>query len=523
MPVCFCDTCKRKYREQYGRELPTVTNFEDPEFVEYFKFKSKFVADYTQKIRETAKSIKPDITVAIQGSPIGRPYNIGTTDPRFYSASDYLSGDFYTDREGVNVFCRTYYKMSENLPFEYMTSRCQDLVYHTMTKDIRELTSQAFTAIMNKGAFFFIDAVDPDGCFNGELYTQLSKLRAEIDPYLKYADFDEQPLRDVAIYYNLESTIAENQNGNCVDDMNADAVKLRHKKIAKTLNTAHIDYDIITKKNLSEIGRYKVLILASLDMLSEEECNAFREYVRSGGRIYISGKTSLKDTNGIKHDNFMLADVMGVDYEDIFPFAPNYIAPVDEYKEIFGGYTRKYPHMLETAMVKVRAKEGSTLATVTLPISGKHDKDVYSSAISDPPITETSYPAIHENTYGKGKVIYCAGNLEDHILPGHIELFNTLINRLLDGEAAVNISAPPCVDHTVYLGKDDMKVYLLNYQNFFPPIPISDVSVSIKLDGRKVRSVTDIANGKTEWKLTDGKIEIHTDLDNFKMIHIELE
>jgi len=87
----------------------------------------------------------------------------------------------------------------------------------------------------------------------------------------------------------------------------------------------------------------------------------------------------------------------------------------------------------------------------------------------------------------------------------------------------VNISAPPCVDHTVYLGKDDMKVYLLNYQNFFPPIPISDVSVSIKLDGRKVRSVTDIANGKTEWKLTDGKIEIHTDLDNFKMIHIELE
>lgn len=521
-PVCFCESCQRKYREKYGRELPRTINFNDPEFVEYLHFKSAFVAEYTQKIRDTVKSIKPEVTVAIQSAPIRNPNRIGAADPRFYSASDYLSGDFYTDREGVNVFSRIYYRMSENLPFEYMTSRCRGLAYHTMNKDVEELTAQAFAAIMNKGAFFFIDAVDPDGCFNADLYTGLSKLTEEITPYLAYADYEEQPLRDVAVYYNFNSVVAEGQDGACVDTMNTDSFNNRLKRIAQALNTVHVDYDIITKKNLDSIANYKVLILPALDMLSVEECDALRVYIRNGGRAYISGKTSLKDISGRKQANFMLSDVLGLDYEGVFPFAPNYMAPVDAYKDLFGGYSRKYPHMMDNALLKVRATSGETLATVTLPISSREDFHVYSSALSDPPITETAYPAIHENTYGSGRVIYCAGNLEDHILPDHIKLFGSLVLRLLNGEAAVTLTAPPCVDHTVFRGENHLRVYLLNYQSFFPPIPITDIPFSIDLAGRTVKNVTDISGGKVSWTVADGKIHIHTDLNKFKLLHIDL-
>lgn len=520
--ACFCPACQKKYREQYGRELPRTIDFDDPEFVDYLRFKSAFVADYAHKIRETVKSIKPEVTVAIQSAPIRNPNRIGTADPRFYAASDYLSGDFYTNREGMNVYCRIYYKMTENLPFEYMTSRCRGLSYHTMNKDIDELTSHAFASVMYKGAFFFIDAVDPDGCFNGELYTNLSQLSKEIQPYLAYVDFAEHPLRDVAIYYNLNSTIGEGQNGLPIDQMNSESFKARAEKLAKALNTAHVDYDIITRKNLSELSTYKVLILPTLDMLSQEECDAIRAYIRNGGRAYISGKTSLKDTAGRKQENFMLADVLGLNYEGVFPFAPNYMAPVDEYKDLFGGYSRKYPHMLNDAMLKVRATSGSTLATVTLPIGSRDDFEVYSSAISDPPITETDYPAIHENHYGKGRVIYCAGNLEDNTLEDHIRLFGALILRLLNGEAAVTVTAPPCVDHTVYRGENHLNVYILNYQSFFPPIPIADIAISIDLAGRTVKSVTDISGGKVSWTAANGKIHIHTDLNKHKLLHIDL-
>lgn len=161
------------------------------------------------------------------------------------------------------------------------------------------------------------------------------------------------------------------------------------KKMDIAFTRANIDYDIITLKNLSEIKNYKALILSSLEFMSEEEVCAIREYVAGGGSVYASGITSLRDDKGNLKTNFMLSDVFGVDYKGKFDISPNYIAPINDcLQELFGEHTRKYPHMLDRSMLKVEPNSSieNVLATVTLPISDKTDRLVFSSGLSNPPI-----------------------------------------------------------------------------------------------------------------------------------------
>jgi len=162
------------------------------------------------------------------------------------------------------------------------------------------------------------------------------------------------------------------------------------------------------------------------------------------------------------------------------------------------------------------------LATLTLPVSDTTDFTVFSSAISNPPIVATMEPTIVENSYGAGKVIYSAGVIEDHPYADNCQLFAALVKRLL-GEAAVTLTAPPCVDYSVYRREDGLRIHMLNSQTIYPPIAIGALQMTVKLDGRKVKAVTDLSGGRLEWKVEADTLYIDTDLEIYKLINVEAE
>ena len=517
--VCFCDHCKRKY----GKPLPTTVDINDPAFIDYIRYKGEQVATYVKILKKAAKEADPDIDVILQSANLKHPLKEGCGTLEYCNTTEFLSGDYYEPREGVNALSRMLYKLTPNLPFEFMTSRCVSLERHTMNKDINELILQSYAALMYKGSFLFIDAIDPDGSLNPEFYDDISVISRNLELYKPYIDFEEKPLRDVALYFNFESDMDSKDNGKCVDDMGARYNLDRMKNMDIALSNANIDYDIISPKNLSELANYKAIVLSSLEALSEEEVAAIREYVANGGCVYASAVTSMRDTNGNLKDNFMLSDVFGVDYKGKFDIKPNYIAPVsNDMKNIFGRYTRKYPHMLEEKMFKVlpNGNSGKTLATVTLPVSDSSDIKVFSSAISDPPINETEYVALYENKYGKGRAIYSAGRIENDKFSDNMKLFTNIVDYLV-GEYRAKIDAPSCVDYTVYEKNGVLKVNLLNHQTIYPPIKISDVGVSVKVGDKQIKSVKDVTGGKCEWSVANGVLKINTDLDIYKLIVVE--
>ncbi len=522
MPVCFCKSCAEKYRAKTGRELPRVVDLNDPAFMEYFEFKRASVVEYQRRIRETALAIKPNITVTFQSALIKNPFFYGQ-GAEFCSECDYLSGDFHADLglyDG-NVIARIYQKLSNTLPYEYMIARCAGVLeYHTMYKPFGEMEMTGFSALMNQGAFMLIDAIDPAGTLNGDYYERVAATTKKFEPYIPYINYEDKALREVAVYFNFEACAEHEQNGLPIDKMKSRTLFKRCGKIDKALGRAHLDYDVITKKNLAELGNYKVLILSSLEALSEKECDAIREYVRNGGCVYASGYTSIRDDKGNYKSNFMLADVFGVDYEGVFELDPCYIAPTGENAALFGLYSAKYPHMLKEKFIKAKATAGKTLATTTLPLSCPENRVVFAAAISDPPMVATESVAVQENTFGKGRAIWVAGKPEDNEVHDNMKLFTDLVLHLL-GTPALVTDAPECVRHSVYQSGDVQKLYLLNQQLIYPPIKIHGMNVTLNMGDKKVTKVTSVTGEEVNWVQNGADLTIKTDLEVFKLLVIE--
>jgi len=523
-PVCYCEACKKKYFDHCQKELPTTSDVNSPELISYFKFKRDCVEEYVREVRDAALEINPRLSFAYQCADVKNPYRYGHNGIAYHKLGDYLSGDFYFGRSGPNTVCRLFYRLSPNLPFEYMTSRCSgELDYHTMTKNIGEISAQAFSAMMHKGSFVLIDAIDPSGEMNKDFYRELDALKKSIEPYIPHIDYSERALRSIAVYFSFESALTEKENENVsVDDIQSRGHFKRVSRLGEVLSTAHLDYDVITKTELERLSDYDVLILSDLEMLSQDEISAFREYTKNGGSLYVSGKTSLKDDDGNLKDNFMLSDVLGVDYLGRFDYGPNYIAPELENKELFSRYSKKYPYMLKDPFIKVKAKDPKlTLASVTLPISSSSDRINFSSAISDPPMIPTDHPALYLNSFGKGKALYCAASPETDPLKDTCDLFCALVKMLLKKET-VKVEAPEYLDHTVYEKDGVYKIHLLNYQSIFPPVKLHDIKITLDLEGKKPISAVDAFGAPVEFTFSkDSMLEIKTDLEMYKLIIVK--
>lgn len=64
--------------------------------------------------------------------------------------------------------------------------------------------------------------------------------------------------------------------------------------------------------------------------MSADEVAAFRSYVRANGHLHASACTSLVDTEGVRHDDFLLGDVLGAALVGEEDGRIAYFSPADE-------------------------------------------------------------------------------------------------------------------------------------------------------------------------------------------------
>ncbi len=81
----------------------------------------------------------------------------------------------------------------------------------------------------------------------------------------------------------------------------------------QSLIVAKIPFAIIFDRHLSDLSAYKVLVLADQDALSDKQVADIRNFVRSGGSVVATGRTSLLNEWRLIRPKFALSDVLGVD------------------------------------------------------------------------------------------------------------------------------------------------------------------------------------------------------------------
>ncbi|MCX6624115.1 MAG: beta-galactosidase trimerization domain-containing protein [Acidobacteria bacterium] len=79
----------------------------------------------------------------------------------------------------------------------------------------------------------------------------------------------------------------------------------------QTLIQAKVPFEIIFDQQLADLSRYKVLVLAGQDALSDQQAEAIRRFVRNGGGVVATGATSLLDEARRRRGRFALADLFG--------------------------------------------------------------------------------------------------------------------------------------------------------------------------------------------------------------------
>ncbi len=494
--VCYCPHCTARFGSEYHHEPPRVVNWNDPVWKSFQKAREQWMLEFARTITRAVKQVRP-IPVYHQFGSAFVPWRFGVSLEQ-RDASDFCAGDFNGEPAKLSFICKTFWGLTPSRPFEFMTSRTEGLNDFETTKPIETLTVETFFPAIHSSACLLIDAIKPEGTLNHQAYEYMGEVNARHSPYEPF--LGGEMLADVAVYYDKGSMFDPEENGLRV----AEAASLEifggpgknafqppyrkdppHMKAAlgatRILRAAHIPFGVVTNVTLDQLRNYRAVMLPSVLALTEEQgeqAEKFRDFVRKGGVLYVSGPSSLDQLDEVSS---RLIDVLGVRYLQPVGSVTTYLTPTDSelQKIVWPQQNVTYPGRA----IQSQALPGAeVLATVTLPYPesesgfaiGTRFTQIWSNPPADIPGRD---PGIVVNSYGKGKAIWLAAPIESQTEAVYARLVVHLIRRYLPGPYHFEVDTHPAVEMTLFHQPDKHRllVGLLNAQVQTPLIPVAAV------------------------------------------------
>lgn len=501
--ICACPACRERYDREIGGEFPTTVDWRDPKWVTFQRARERWMADFGQLATDTARAARPGVSVAHQSGMFLTDWKLcGSVE--LADASDYMSADLYGDVVRHSISSKVFYNLSNQLPFEYMTSRCPNLLFHTTTKSEAMLREQAMSAVANGGGFLFIDAIDPIGTLDEHVYRRMRSSFDEIERL--EGKLGGRLRQEVAIYLSMESRVPIDEKqpvagGNTAFTFEAiyggnppPHLKGLYEYSGYCVRN-HIPFGIITRKNLSMLPECNVLILPDVQYLSDHEIEEFTRFVSNGGTLVVSGEVGTMDLDGRPREGGGLANVIGCRLTGATDESVTYIRPAEGLAGLFEPYGTRNPINVMGPQTTCAIESGAeVLGYTTLPYTSPGDWKRFASIHSNPPGRDTDNPAVVVNRFGNGSAVYLSATIE---LEFYAHLLTNLLKRANGTDASVQTNAPDCVEVTVFddEGNDRILVHAVNYGTAHPRVPVRDIEVRVRHDFGPATTVTNVAGG----------------------------
>jgi len=490
--ICVCPHCRALFRQETGKEIPLTVDWLSLDWCEFQAARERWISQFAADLTARAKGLNPRISVYHQFACAMLDWRWGTPFT-FAAHHDFLGADFYGDPLEQLVVTKLMCNLTTHRPPEFMTSRCVSLQDHVRMKRYEAMEMQAFAATLFSSAFLFIDAINVEGTVNPAVYEWIGRIFGETAKYEPY--LGGGAVEDIAVYYSSESKMDFAENGTPLSQVERSGNAYPHARAVRgacrVLQQAHLPFGVITRKQLPVLDRYRVVVLPNVLRMDEEEVEAFRSYVNRGGRLYASLYTSLTETRGCRHRDFMLAEVFGCHLEDDDLGKVAYIKPVvQELAKVVApqDYVSHAPLADNAGGVLRLAKKsaGRILATLTLPYAAPAAGTVFdqqwASIHSSPPWEDTDHPMIVSHQYGKGQVIYAAADIESVNSEVNDRLFLALLHSLCDEMPSYTAEAHPAVWMNVshQPEKKALVIGFLNCQAQLPAVPVGRISFALR-------------------------------------------
>ena len=434
---CTCESCKKRFREMYGRDLPTGR---DPVYGEFLE-KSRL--EVATRIGALIHAKRPNAAfwTYIQGLVDGITSESNTAVNRPlplwpYSASDNVNRARNSQPD----------KMAFNLGIGFV-----DIPYRFVTVPPAEVQLRHYQNMAHGAGPAFVAV----GTLDQEDRSGLLATKPVFDWHKRHAD----------LYVGQESAARVLLLGGRQGS---------YRGFFRLLSEQHIPFAVSDNFSwLQERPRQFDLVISSQGLPAELE-----DYLRQGGRVLAAGAIApqLEVGKVVRRWTNTRSAYLRIHDRALFP-------SLQDTNLLFldGEYLEFEP-------------PAKPLLTLIPPSMFGPPEKVHVDW------TETTKPGVLLREYGKGKVVYIpwdvGGLYYRHSSPGHAGLVTDLIDHLLPSRQ-VKTNAHPLVEITVMSQPQRKRtlVHLVNLSGhsetaYFPPIEMRDIQIGVQGDFRRARAAT---------------------------------
>src|SRR5215469_1857964 len=234
----------------------------------------------------------------------------------------------------------------------------------------------------------------------------------------------------------------------------------------ETLLRGRAAFDFVHEDRLEpeRLRQYRALLLPSIAMLSDKQCDQIRDYAHSGGSIMASFETSLYDENLKPRSEFGLADLLGISKAgDVVGTNGNaYYGRIERSHPILDGFVNT--NWLPGAQNRVPLKPVRDAVLTVVPGFVQ-----YPPELAYPPVPHTDQPAVVLGEIGSSRIAYFPGDIERTFwLTGHGDLLRLLHNTIrwiTRDESIIEVAGEGFVELFAWETIPGYAVHLLNYTN----------------------------------------------------------
>ncbi len=473
--ACYCEWCRRRFREEHGYEMPREPAWTDSRWRSLWEWRYRVVVEKIKGLYEESKRIDPGRVFMYNSHPGGWA---GRTNRVVEMARDYIDVVFAECSEAdhqppgfITEMTKLTRAMSGGKPV--WSSRNYFHLYRTVSSTTPLAIRQGLReAILGGGSpwllvFSISYRQDPD------------TLRAARKVFMEHEKLEEYLDGAEPLYYAgiLVSHYTRDYYGREHPERYVDGFR----GIYYALMHSHLPVEFVSERDAEDPGflsRFRVLFVETMVCMKRSIARSLEEYVRRGGRLYISYLSGTRDEYCIRRYDYPFPEIVGGRLIGVLRRPWSYIVLKSKKHPLLRNVKRLLlwgdmsyefiehratPNMGYHAILDYTI--GEVLGWVGVPSTDWGHE--YTLGRSPPAIgARTNIPAIITNTVGEGRTVYFSGQLGRHYWRTGLPEYHNLIKNTayyLAGEPPVEIEAPETVQSQVMVQDDRLIIHLLNH------------------------------------------------------------
>jgi hypothetical protein len=497
--ICYCEHCKKNFREYSGNELPKNTNRFDPVYQKYMEWSTGRLKELwllwdgiIRKQKSTSRFI-----------PNGFPDKVITGQLSDIVFTDHQARSGYTLPWSNGMVAKELRASIGMKPLGGIFSVGLEEQYRWKDSVQTEAEIRIWVAegVANGMRPWFTK-------FSGVLYDK--RWLGTVEKIYQVLYRNEKYLRNVISLARVGLVFSE-QTGNYGTEKWQQRSGDHSSGMYHALIEARIPFEMVNDRLISQeyLKPYRLLILPNVARLSDEQCGHLRKFVENGGSIVATYETSLYDKEGIRRSDFGLADLFGASFDNGIegPMQNSYLRLKNDqvlrsFHPVLAGLEDAF--RIINTIYQVKVKPQMELPSPVTLIPSYPDlpmEHVY------PRVPDTDIRELYLNDTGHGRVAYFPGDIDRSfwqiMCADHGRLLGNTVRWALNEEPVVEVKGAGIVDVTVWRQKDSMTVHLVNLTNpmmmkgpFRELLPIScQATVNIP-DNLKVNRVSLLVSGQ---------------------------